>query len=128
MKQFKKGDLVTYLQNWDHQGTVRVLDLVVHSCGAKQMILVDEQGQKYQGRNFHPTGEQWGSGRVWPRLSPEAAEAAALALGADIVERERARMEQRIAVYDYPEDHGYTRAMRECIARLHEPRVLEKEG
>jgi hypothetical protein len=122
---FTKGQAVHFLQNWDSKGTVRVIDLVVHSCGKKQMILVDEAGVKFQGRNFHPTEQQGISrGRVVARLAKADAIAAALALGAEIVAQERARMERQIASYGYPEEHGYTKAMRQNLAALHEPRAI----
>lgn len=120
---FVKGQPVTYLQNWDHQGTVRIYDLIVHSCGKKQMILVDGAGVKFQGRNFLP-GEFQHSGRVVTRLSDADAEVAALQLGAEIVNDERARMERALAHWAKPETDGYTIAMRQSIAKLHEPRAL----
>jgi hypothetical protein len=121
---FTKGQAVHFLQNWDSKGTVRVIDLVVHSCGKKQMVLVDEAGQKFQGRNFYPTEQQFACGRVVARLAKADAIAAALALGAEIVAQERARMERQIASYGYPEEHGYTKAMRQSLAALHEPRAI----
>jgi hypothetical protein len=121
---FVKGQLVTFLQNWDNKGTVRICDLVVYSCGKKQMILVDCHGEKFEGRHFYPTESQYGSGVVVPRLSREDAEIAALNLGETIVTMERTRMENCIAHYGYPESHGYTKAVRQGIAELHEARAV----
>lgn len=120
---FTKGQLVTLLQNWDRQGTVRVVDLIVHSCGKKRMILVDDAGAQFEGRFFSPAKEQPGCGYVVSRLSKADADAAALGFGAVIVKDERARMEHAIAHYGYPETDGYTKSVRKSLAELHEPRV-----
>lgn len=122
-KAFTKGQPVTFLQNWDSKGTVRIADLIVHSCGAKQMVLVDEAGAKFEGKNFLPGREQYSYGLVVPRLSPEAAEAAALELGAAIVVAVRNRLEKAIAHYGYPETDNYTKSIRQDIEELHEPRI-----
>jgi hypothetical protein len=124
MPAFVKNQEVTYLQNWDSKGTVRIIDLIVYSCGRKQMVLVDATGKKFEGCLFQPTEEQIQYGRVVPRLSPEAALTAALELGATIVALERASMENSIARAGKSETHNYTKSMREEIAKLHEPRAV----
>lgn len=124
---FAKGQPVTFLSNWDRKGTVRIVNLTVHSCGKKQMVLVDDTGVKFEGRFFKPMTDQGVlDGVVWPRLSDAEAEAAALALGQVIIEYELAHAERCIARYGYPEAHGYTKAMRKGIAELHEPRIYRK--
>lgn len=81
---FRKGDLVTMLSDWDSKGSVSVRDLVVHSCGRKQMVLVDGTGAKFQGAFFDPSGSMFRT-RVVPRLSVADAEAAGLAFAAGVV-------------------------------------------
>lgn len=123
---FTKGQQVTFLCNWDSKGTVAIVDLIVHSCGKKQMILVDDQGIKYQGRLFFPTEDQLNFSRVVSRLSPEAAEALALEIGAQVATHEAAEKLRKIAHYGYGEEHAYTRSMRKSIADIHEPRTLRR--
>jgi hypothetical protein len=125
MKTFTKGQPVTFLQNWDDKGTVRIVGLTVYSCGKKQMVLVDDVGAKFEGRRFYPGETQHSYSRVVARLTKDDAVAAALALGAEIVAAERDRKEQLIARYDFGEQAGYTKAMRRDIAALHEPRAVE---
>lgn len=125
MKTFTKGQAVTFLQNWDSKGTVRIVDLTVYSCGKKQMVLVDGSGTKFEGRHFYPSETQHSYSRVVARLTKDDAVAAALALGAEVVAGERGRMEKMIAHYDYGEQAGYTKAVRRDIAALHEPRAVE---
>jgi hypothetical protein len=125
MKTFTKGQPVTFLQNWDSKGTVRIVELTVYSCGKKQMVLVDGSGTKFEGRHFYPSETQHSYSRVVARLTKDDAVAAALALGAEVVAGERGRMEKMIAHYDYGEQAGYTKAVRRDIAALHEPRAVE---
>ena len=120
---FTKGQQVTFLQNWDDKGTVRVVDLTVYSCGKKQMVLVDAAGAKFQGRNFRPTEAQHGFCRVVAKLTQADATAAALALGAEIVAAERSRFDRNLTIPGCGD--GYYNAMRRDIAALHEPRAVE---
>lgn len=124
MAVFTKNQDVTLLQNWDHKGTVRIVDLVVYSCGRKQMVLVNAAGEKFEGRFFQPVEDQIMFSRVVPRLSPADAQAAARELGAAVVLAARARMQAAIASIGYGEDHGYTKAVRADIGQLHEPRAI----
>lgn len=120
---FRKGQKVTLLQNWDHLGSVRIIDLVVYSCGAKQMVLVNEDGSKFGGMNFRPGVDQFGFSKVHPRLTPDAAVAMALDLGAAIVAYRRSGLERRIAKSGKTERDGYIKACRLDLSRLHEPRI-----
>jgi|SRR5215472_5561352 len=126
-KRFSKGQLVTLLRDWDSKGTVRIDDLAVYSCGAKQMILVDAAGTKFQGRLFH---EDYLGLQVLPRLSPEAAEAAALAMAAEVLAHERAHLARCLAISDTDAagspamQHAYRAAIEKSIATLHEPRAV----
>ena len=120
---FSKGQQVTYFVNYDRKGTVQIRDLVVYSCGKKQMVLCDENGVKFQGASFLPTVAQYSMCEVHPSMTEEAATAYALELGAKIVASELASMEAAIISYGYAEDAGYNKSMRRKIAELHEPRV-----
>ncbi len=124
---FTKGQEVTLLQDWDRKGTVRIAELTVHSCGKKQMILTDCSGDKFEGQFFFPTGTDGRNYRIVARLSAEAAEAAAIEMGADVAKVEREAMERAIAHCGHPESHGYTKAVRAEIAEIHEPRVIRYE-
>ena len=130
LEVFTKGQAVTLFGSWDNFGTVRVVNLTVHSCGKKQMVLVDERGAKFEGRHFMPRVQQqdWALGcQVHPRMTADDAHAHALAMGAAIVEHERARYERLIAIH-HDAGRGYLDAMRADIARLHEPRVYVDGG
>ena len=123
MTTFTKGQPVTFLQNWDDKGTVRIVELTVCSCGKKQMVLVDGSGTKFQGHHFLPVEAQYGHSRVVARLSHEDAVAAAMVLGAEIVAAERSRYEHALTIPGCGD--GYYNAMRRDIAALHEPRAVE---
>lgn len=138
--QFVKGQAVTYIASWDDKGTSRFVHLTVHSCGAKQMVLVDDAGVKFAGCNFRPQTVQgdtaWyaehnpgalqACGLVMPRMTDDEARAAAKVHGAGVAAYEKAAKEERIAVasaadYQYrnePSTPGYIAAMRDGIAAL----------
>lgn len=115
---FTKGQKVTYISNWDNKGTVKITNLVVASCGKKQMILVDEAGVKFQGANFRPQSEQYSHGVVFPRLTTEEAEASALEIAAKIIAYEEAHFARCLAGNH---GEGYNNAIRKSIAKLHQP-------
>lgn len=137
---FRKGQLVTVFFNFDRNGSVKVVNLVVHSCGKKQMILVDEAGVKFQGHNFYPTEIQYpvngmnadlfasAAHVVKPRMTDDEATSFALTLGAQFAQTERETLERTIARYTAREgvnlDRGYLNAMNRKIAEIHEPRVV----
>ena len=141
-RAFTKGQPVTLFQNWDSKGTIRVVDLIVHSCGVKQMVLVDATGAKFEGRNFHASVSQsfggWYRGevinQVQPRMTVAEAEAFALDLGALHNRLERLHIADRIqdaltGIYkDAPTTPGYVRGMEKHEADLHEPRVFREGG
>jgi hypothetical protein len=133
MATFRKGDAVTFFNNWDQCGTIRVVDLTVYSAGKIQMILVDAKGQKFEGRNFQPTVVQGVNtfSEVHPRMTADAAHAYALKLGARVVAWERERMEECIATevahYGATQMVGYVASVRKSLDKLHEPRVV-REG
>ena len=78
--QFTKGQKVAFIQKWaDAQSqttsavTFKVVPAIVHSCGAKRMILADLEGNVFQGKNFAPTVEQWDAQEVIEFTTLEAA-------------------------------------------------------
>lgn len=132
---FRKGQLVTLFMNWDNLGAVRVADLRVHSCGKKQMILVDESGEKFEHRNWYPTVKQLPADiettlpshvsgyehEVHPRMTTEEADAFALVLGEQyrqygITSKERTLAHHEAAGYA---GSGYRESMRASINKLH---------
>lgn len=120
---FTKNQPITLFINRNNKGSVQVHDLIIYSCGKKQMVLVNEAGEKFTGANWRPQEEQSSFHRVTPRKTVEEADAYATSLAQHIVASEKARMENCISHYGYPEEHGYTRTVRKNIADLHEPRV-----
>ncbi len=108
-KTFTKGMKVTYLRGDIYgKGKVYIFNLVVYSCGKKQMILATEDGVKFAGTQFKPTVEQGISGRVYHRLTQEVAEAAALALSADLITHLKEYSNDRLNNPHY--DHDWIRA------------------
>lgn len=123
MAKFTKGEAVTYLQNWDRKGTVRIVNLVVYSCGKQRMVLVDEAGVKFPGMFFQPVTNQYDFGRVVSRLTAEQAEIEGLRLGAEIASEELRRLKHCIAAN--VTNKGYIIAINKDIADLHEPRIVK---
>jgi hypothetical protein len=133
---FRKGDRVTLLMDWDREGTVRVADLTVHSCGRKQMVLVDDAGVQFERRFFQPTMLQPGGScaeggvavvQVYPQLDPAVAETLACGLGAAVVTEQRAHFEARIAeatAQQFAYWQGYVASMQRSLAALHAPRMV----
>jgi hypothetical protein len=126
---FAKGQQVTFLGDWDQKGTVVVRDMVVHSCGRKQMTLHYADGT-FAGRNYLPTVRQDYGGanvcaQVHPRMTEAEAEARGLEMAAEILAYERARYERIMAIPG--NTPGYLAAMRRGLGELHEPRVVRRD-
>ncbi|WP_026793179.1 hypothetical protein [Pleomorphomonas oryzae] len=120
-KAFKKGDLVTLINNWDGRGTFSIQHAVVYSCGAKRMVLTDEQTGEEIGRNFQPVvGRGWALEHVFPRMAEENARAIALELGASVVMTEAVRIQSNRDRFPDSYSAEYTAGQ---LARLHEPRA-----
>ena len=94
---FKKGQPVHFINSWNHAAQVMVKRSTVHSCGSEQMILVDDAGVKFGGRNFIPKQQQSGYGRVFANLSDVQAECIAEAMCEEIRLAEIMRCERAIA-------------------------------
>ena len=112
MPKFTKGQPVTFLQSWDDKGTVSIHELFVYSCGRKQMILVNAAGEKFAGQFFSPDGND-ARRQVHPRLGKAEAEAAAIALGNEIIAAQRAYMESKLTNPAY-----HTESLHRGIAEL----------
>lgn len=128
-KAFKKGQQVTFIQSWDNKGTVTYRQAVVHSCGTKQMILIDELTSEEMGRHFRPelgdvskvTAFNWNA--TFPRMSEEEAIALCLDAGAKVVAAERESIAAcRVRNVNAPAT--YHRALDRDEAALHEPRAV----
>lgn len=132
---FKKGDLVTYIADWDRAGTVYYRQAVVFSCGKKQMVLTDAESGKEMGRHFKPAIGALETtyngncatlpGGTFPRMDKDQAEAACLAVAAEILAYENARFARCLAG---GHGEGYDAAIRKDIAKLHEPRAIDRTG
>jgi hypothetical protein len=57
-RTFTKGDRVTFIRVADTYGGLIWItkDLTVYSCGKQQMVLVTDDGERFEGRHFSPTG------------------------------------------------------------------------
>ena len=120
-KAFTKGQLVTLFRNWDSKGTVRVQDLIVYSCGAKQMVLVDATGTKFKGSFFDPNRSD-----IWTAVLPRQTETEAQAVGLKMAENFLAYERAHIAVCleKWGDAPGYRQAMERKLSELHEPTVI----
>ena len=126
-KAFKKGDRVTRICDWDGRGTVAIREAIVHSCGAKRLILTDAESGEEIGRNFRPVRSdpservsRWGGDLIFPMLPREEAITIALESGALIAANEKASGELKLK--NNSDQTGYCNAIRSMIADLHEPR------
>lgn len=122
-KAFKKGDLVTYLNDWDRKGTVTFRHAIVHSCGAKQMVLTDAKTGEEMGRHFAPELGTIGKPGTFPRMTTEEAQAAGLELANTILANERAHFTRCLNNPNTSEQ--YKAAVRKDLDSLHGPAVLE---
>lgn len=116
---FRRGDEVTFFQDWDRKGTVTVFSLRVHAAGKVRMVLVDEDGVKFAGVAFYPRVEQAGGKVFHRRLTDEATDALGLEVGAAIVTQEKDAMLAALA-RDGESSRAYIEAQ---IGKLHEPRI-----
>lgn len=119
---FRKGDRVYLLQNWDRNGTVSVTEAIVYACGKKQMILTHAATGEELGRNFLPGEKQYNHDRVMARTVRADAEAVALEIAAEILVDEREAHAKRLEMWG--DNQVYRKTIEECIAALHEPRVI----
>lgn len=78
--QFTKGQKVVFIKMWadalsqtKSAVTFKVTPALVHSCGAKRMILSDLEGNIFQGMNFAPRVHQMNSDEVIAFTTLEAA-------------------------------------------------------
>lgn len=120
MAMFKKGDTVHYVGPTDWEGgPFRISTATVYSCGKKQMVLVNEAGEKFMGRLFRPqeaqTVQHDGSvtSAVFAGLTDEQAEAKALEVAAAARAYLTALYTERLTNSTYNEA-----SVREFLARL----------
>jgi hypothetical protein len=64
MTNFKKGQIVNLVKDWDGKGTVYIAPAIVHSCGKKQMVLTHAVTGVELGRHFRPQREGWGNAEL----------------------------------------------------------------
>jgi hypothetical protein len=119
---YTKGQTVTFISDWDGKGTVSVTQgLQVYSCGQKRMILVDENGARFQGAEFRPDDK-----RVYRAMEDDAALALAREIGAKIIIEQTAHFNERIARWG--DQVGFRAAMEKSLRELHEPRAFIMKG
>lgn len=121
MPDFKKGDAVFLISDWDRKGTVRIIEARVYSCGKKQMILTSATTGKELGRHFWPQAElefsrKRGTGFAIKGTDRTEAEAMALKFAADVLAAEQAR-----------HGEGYDRLIRKEREMLHDPSFLWRD-
>lgn len=126
---FRKGELVTYINDWDRKGTFSYTHAVVFSCGKKQMVLTDAVSGKELGRHFQPVigiyNEQVPAA-TFPRLTDEKAEEICRNFGERFNAINKANYERCIA--NHVNNAGYCKAIQEDIDQLHEPRAINRTG
>lgn len=118
---FNKGTTVHFITSWNHAAQIVVRKGKVFSCGAKQMILVDDAGVKFGGRNFLPQQQQYGFGRVFANLNDGQAECIAEAMCEEVRLIEIERCERAIAnvrAHAPMGGEGYVLSMQYSISEL----------
>ena len=127
MKAYNKGDKVTYITSWDDRGTFAYTHAIVHSCGAKRMVLTNEKSGREMGRCFTPARLESIDGLAaagfrgtFPRLDDAQAQALCIAAGNLFVPQLRAQYERKIALAN---SASYADGIREYIEQLHEARA-----
>ncbi len=103
---FTKDQLVTVINLWSRgdidsklstKVSFTVQELIVHSCGKKQMILRDEAGTIFKGRNYLPQTEQHTKfHQVLPRMDRDEALALANQLTLEYCATEAANYTNRV--------------------------------
>jgi hypothetical protein len=125
MKAFSKGDKATQIGSWDNKGTVFYRDVIVYSCGRKQMVLTDAITGEEIGRHFAPVIGSLDSINwcvTFPRMTEQQAVETCLIAGARIVELERVRMQD--CIQRNSNDARYVASMQHDVDALHEPRAI----
>jgi len=122
MKNFKKGQLVTYIQSVDDRGTFFFRQAEVISCGNKVMALRDTVTGENMGNHFRPTlGGDYGG--TFPQLSNEEAVSTATEIAYVYTADQAGRFLKSMKEDQYGK--AYTDCMREKLAELHPPEILE---
>lgn len=122
-KAFTKGDLVHFISVWDRKGTVVIRPAIVHSCGAKRMILIDAETGDEMGRNFKPVRAERGQCGTFPRMDADEIEAVAMEAAEAFLEAETARLLHCRDVAGETAGEGYRAAIQKDLDALHEPRA-----
>lgn len=128
-KAFKKGELVTYVASWDNKGTFYFVQAIVHSCGAKQMVLTSEETGEEMGRHYSPKAGDvetlhmgnWGA--TFKRMTDAEAEALCLELAAKVPSMWKAENERRRT---HNENIGRTVLCLYDLNEVHEPRAIKR--
>lgn len=115
MKQFKKGDKVVRIRDWDRKGTVYITHWTVASWGAQQATLVSDDGKFLKSRIY--TTDYAG---IYLTGSIDE-QAVALELAKQILAEQRAHFNRCLGDSDHI---AYLNAIKGEVAALHEPRVL----
>ena len=137
MKAFTKNQEVTYISAWSRKGAVIYRHAIVHSCGNKQMCLIDAESGEMMGRHFSPE-----LGRIedidnvignsasgtFPRMTDEEAHAAALQASANVIAGEIARYEWLIE-RNADADHHYLNGLRKDLdeMRANQPAAMARK-
>jgi hypothetical protein len=126
-KDFKKGDRVTVIEDWNCEGLVSVRHATVHSCGTKILRLTcDVTGDEF-GEALSPYAAVPGDVGVRPLLAGDALAVEALAVSASVIAKHRAdlngRLERRLGDSSIGTKH-YVRYTQEQLDALRPEPVL----
>lgn len=130
-KAFTKGERATLIGSWDNRGTFSFRQVIVHSCGKKQMVLTDIDSREEIGRHFVPavgnveTLSCFNWGATFKRLNDVDAEALCLQLGAALPAVCAAENERRAA---WNESQGRVCLLPINLDEMHEPRAINRTG
>lgn len=118
---FNKGSPVHIIGSYNFQAQIFVRRAVVHSCGEKQMVLVDQATGKAIGCHFQPRQQQTEYRRVLANLTDVQAECVAEAMCDEVRLAEIERCERAISAYQRrcpSHDDSYVLAMKREIEAI----------
>ena len=96
-KDFKKGDRVSVIEDWNFRGLVSVRHATVHSCGTKVLRLTcDATGDEF-GRALSPRCALPDDVGVRPLLEGDALDAEALEVSLCVIANHRCHLDQHLA-------------------------------
>ena len=130
MLNFKKGDKVFLVQNWDRKGTACIQECIIDSCGKQQIHMrsvIDGKCLKHRFYTEHVNSEERSCGLNGAHIFSDDAniDVEAMKLAKRFLAWERQHLEGCLTHYKNAGE-GYYKAIRDSITALHAPQVCFK--